>query len=113
MSKVYIGYQGDLPVRVEASRDVIENDIFLRCDRVVEYEGRAELVGSVILFDSAIDEAKTEIRTNSRITELQTYLSSTDWYAIRYADSGEPMPDDVRTKRAEARLEISQLRGSM
>lgn len=113
MNKVYVGYQGDLPVRVETSRDTIENDIFLRCDRIVEHEGRAELVGNAILFDSAIDEAKAKIKSNSRITELQTYLSSTDWYAVRYADSGEPMPEEVRIKRAEARLEISQLRGSM
>lgn len=113
MNKVYIGYQGALPVRIEASRDIIENDIFLKCDKIVEYEGRAELVGNAIFFDSAIDEAKTKIKTNSRIMELQTYLSSTDWYAIRYSDSGEPMPEEVRVKRAEARLEISQLRGSM
>lgn len=58
MSKAFIGYQGDLPVRVESSRDIIENDKFLVCDRIEEYEGRAELVDGVILFDSDIDVAR-------------------------------------------------------
>ena len=111
MEKVYIGYQGKLAVRVESSREVIENDIFLRCDRIEEHEGRAELVNGVILFDDEIDKAKNDIETASRISELQAYLSSTDWYAIRYADTGESIPEDVKIKRAEARAEISKLRG--
>ena len=113
MPKIYIGYQGELPVRVELTREVIENDKFLHCDRIVEHTGRAELVNGKVLLDDAIDVEKNKLATDARITELQTYLSSTDWYAIRYADSGEPMPEEVRAKRAEARLEISQLRGSM
>jgi hypothetical protein len=56
MAKVYIGYQNNVPVRVETSRDVIESDIFLRCDHIKEYEGRAELLGGEILFDDAIDD---------------------------------------------------------
>jgi biopolymer transport protein ExbD len=55
MSKIYIGYQNDLPVRVETARDVIENDLFLRCDRIEEYDGRVELIDGVILFDETID----------------------------------------------------------
>ena len=44
------------------------------------------------------------------LSSLQGYLSSTDWYAIRQADSGEPMPEDVKQKRAEARVRISEIR---
>jgi len=36
----------------------------------------------------------------------KTYLASTDWYVIREADTGEAMPADVKTKRAEARTSI-------
>ena len=54
MSKIYIGYQGDLAVRVESSRAVIENDIFLRCDRIEEYEGQAQLLGGKLLFGEEI-----------------------------------------------------------
>lgn len=58
MNKVYIGYQNNLPVRVESSRDIIENDLFLKCDRIEEYEGRAELVNGEVLFDANIDVAR-------------------------------------------------------
>lgn len=55
MNKVFIGYQGDLPVRIASSREAIENDLFLKCDRIVEHEGRAELIGGEILFDDTVD----------------------------------------------------------
>lgn len=42
--------------------------------------------------------------------ELLAYLSSTDWYAIRLADTGEAIPDNVKTKRAYARFRISEIR---
>lgn len=44
------------------------------------------------------------------INELQQYLLSTDWYAIRYADTGEPIPNNIKEKRADARKRISELR---
>ena len=109
--KVYIGYQGDLPVRVESSREAIENDKILVCDRIVEYEGRAELVNGVVLFDEDIDATKAKIANDARMAELQAYLADTDWYVVRYADTGEPVPDDVKAKRQAAREEISNLRG--
>lgn len=47
---------------------------------------------------------------NARIAELQAYLNSTDWYVIRYADTGQAIPVDVRADRQEARAEIDALR---
>lgn len=38
--------------------------------------------------------------------EALSYLASTDWYAIRFADTGEAIPDDVKTLRAQARAKI-------
>lgn len=112
VQKIYIGYQGSLPVRVETSREIIENDLFLRCDRIAEHEGRAEIVGGAVLFDEDIDTAKVKVATESRISELQSYLDSTDWYVVRYADTGEAMPADVKAQRQAAREEISTLRGN-
>lgn len=74
MNKVYIGYQGDLPVRVETSREIIENDLFLKCDRIEEHEGRAELVGGVILFDSDIDVAKMKALEEQYTAQVQEML---------------------------------------
>lgn len=45
-----------------------------------------------------------------RIQELQGYLLQTDWYALRFADAGEPIPIEVKNKRQDARDEISKLR---
>jgi hypothetical protein len=45
-----------------------------------------------------------------RISELESYLNSTDWYAVRYAETGVAIPDDIKTARQAARDEISALR---
>lgn len=34
------------------------------------------------------------------------YLTETDWYVIRHAETGEPIPSDVAEKRAEARASV-------
>lgn len=47
----------------------------------------------------------------SRIAELESYLTSTDWYAIRESETGVGIPADIKQARADARLEISSLRG--
>ena len=48
-----------------------------------------------------------------RIQVLKAYLSETDWYCARYVDSGVPIPEEVQSKRQEAREEISALRGEL
>ena len=49
-------------------------------------------------------------KLQSEMGELLAYLSSTDWYAIRLADTGEAIPDDIKAKRSEARTRISEIR---
>ena len=44
------------------------------------------------------------------LAEQQDILSSTDWYAIRYADSGVEIPADIKAKRQAAREKIDELR---
>lgn len=52
-----------------------------------------------------------EIINQERIAELEEYLKSTDWYAIRFADTGEEIPTEIKKARQDAREEISKLRG--
>lgn len=40
-------------------------------------------------------------------TEAQAYLKSTDWYFARKAETGKEVPEDVLTKRAEARATLN------
>ena len=46
-----------------------------------------------------------------RIAELQDYLDKTDWYAVRFAETGVEIPEDIKAARQSAREEISHLRG--
>lgn len=55
-------------------------------------------------------EKPQSLINQERINELQAYLKSTDWYAVRYAETGVAIPEDVASQRASAREEISTLR---
>lgn len=57
-------------------------------------------------------EPAVEERNAKRIEALQHYLASTDWYAVRFAETGVAVPDAVKEKRAQARVEISDLRAN-
>ena len=52
-----------------------------------------------------------EIINKERIAVLEKYLTTTDWYAIRFADTGEEIPTEIKKARQDAREEISKLRG--
>lgn len=45
-----------------------------------------------------------------KIDKLKDYLDSTDWYVVRFAETGVEIPEEVKDKRAEARAEIDRLR---
>lgn len=68
----------------------------------------ADEKGNPILADPP-EPTEEEIK-EGRIKELENFLSSTDWYAIRFADTGEPMPADIKQQRQDARDEISRLK---
>lgn len=38
--------------------------------------------------------------------EARAYLASTDWYVVRFAETGRPIPDEVREAREAARDSI-------
>jgi len=64
--------------------------------------------GKPILVDPP--EPTEKEKSEQRINELENYLRNTDWYAIRFADTEEPIPADIKTNRQAAREEISKLR---
>lgn len=51
-------------------------------------------------------EAIDRLVTKARGVEAQKYLDSTDWYIVRFMDSGVEVPQEVKDKRAEARLNV-------
>lgn len=44
------------------------------------------------------------------IAEKLAYLASTDWYVVRFAETGAAVPEDVGVARAAARARIDELR---
>jgi len=54
------------------------------------------------------DQAEA-IRLSRERDMLLAYLTQTDWLVLRAAETGTPIPDDIRVKRTEARTAISEL----
>jgi hypothetical protein len=44
-----------------------------------------------------------KLMEENKITEARSYLASTDWYYARLAETGEVVPEDVKSKRLKAR----------
>lgn len=59
-----------------------------------EFGQIAEYVPPVLTDEQLAAKAKSEARA---------YLAETDWYVTRKMETGEAIPDEVSTKRAEAR----------
>lgn len=57
-----------------------------------------------------VPEPTEEERKALRIVELQNFLDGTDWYAVRFAETGVEIPDEIKAERQAAREEISRLR---
>lgn len=84
----YIGYQGDVAAFVRDTREALEAIPFVTFDRIVEYDGRAELVDGVILFDSDIDVAKMKALEKEYTVQVQKMLDEAA-YALGYTGENE------------------------
>lgn len=58
-------------------------------------------------------EKPGDVKKKERIDELQKYLDETDWYAVRFAETGVEIPDEIKAERQAAREEISRLRSGV
>ena len=59
---------------------------------------------------ATLDAEKIEADRLAEITSLTTYLSSTDWYATRMAETGKAIPEEIIAERQTARDRISELK---
>lgn len=57
-----------------------------------------------------IPQKSQEQLRGDRLAALQKLLNSTDWYAVRFAETGKEIPADVLAARQAARAEIDALR---
>jgi hypothetical protein len=79
-------------------------------------ESRAEVEAYLAEHPEAlVDEPVPPPPTKEQIAaqeeqSLMVYLASTDWYAIRYAETGKAIPEAILQERQSARDGISTLR---
>lgn len=59
--------------------------------------------GSIAITDEEAEALRPVPQPDPK-AEAQTYLNQTDWYVVRFAETGTPIPDDIRQGRAAARL---------
>jgi len=69
--------------------------------------GADDVAGYITAWEENAPDAEVEL-TAQEITNIDSkaYLASTDWYACRKAETGEAIPSDISTLRAEARAAI-------
>jgi len=67
--------------------------------------------------DADVPEDQKIILSEEQITETEravlrrnakAYLKETDWYVSRYSETGTEIPEDILTKRAQARIDASE-----
>ena len=84
------------PALYEVNRILVSEEETEEVDVLVE---PAEFTFEV----SDLTEKLEQERINA---EARAYLASTDWYVVRQAESGAPIPTDILYKRAEARAKV-------
>ena len=62
-------------------------------------------------FYEIIDLKAQTPSVEEQMLEYQLYLDDTDWYVVRYSETGVEIPEEIRQKRQEARNKINELRG--
>ena len=77
---------------IEELRELQDGSILMYC----YYQEEAPLGAPKDLIDTKILKAK-------EVLALQ-YLDATDWYVTRFSETGQIIPEDIITLRAEARL---------
>jgi len=67
--------------------------------------------------DADVPEDQKIILSEEQITETEravlrrnakAYLKETDWYVSRYSETGTEIPEEILTKRAQARIDASE-----
>lgn len=66
--------------------------------------------GGIVQPEPAPPAPTPEELVEREIAEKLAYLASTDWYVVRYAETGVAIPAEVSTARSAARTRIDELR---
>lgn len=56
-----------------------------------------------VIYERKSDEMIAQAQQSKANAEARAYLAETDWMVTRFAETGTPIPDDVKAKRQAAR----------
>lgn len=79
---------------------------FIRKANLEQKRIDADENGNPILVDPPLPTEEEIIK--QKIRDSEAYLNQTDWYLIRYYETGKAVPKNVVTKRANAREYLSE-----
>ena len=101
---MFIGYQNDRVMFVADSREELESLPFVVLDKIEETDK------SYFLYRGEYVTEIPEKPIEEQIEELQQYLDDTDWYVVRFAETGVEVPVEVKEERQRTREKIDALR---
>jgi hypothetical protein len=79
-------------------------------DEIPEYLNCYKVVDGILVFQEDRKENLEKADENEEmIQSLQKYLDETDWYVVRYMETGKAIPEGISEHRQAARDEISRL----
>lgn len=73
-------------------------------EKIFDGEEVAESIDPII---TPTEEEIQQYESYQKTLSAKKYLSETDWYVTRRAETEVAIPEDVLTKRAQARVDIS------
>lgn len=73
-------------------------------EKIFDGEEVAESIDPII---TPTEEEIQQYESYQKTLSAKKYLSETDWYVTRQAETGTPIPEEVLTKRAQARIDAS------
>jgi hypothetical protein len=84
------------------------NTHFVISEAIPAYEEVIEAVYEIVPAEYTLEitDMTAELEQNKINATALEYLAATDFYIIRSVDSGEPVPEEIKLARAEARLKI-------
>ena len=74
----------------------------------IDAEGARRVANETKTIPAFSSEVIAESNRASKRAAAKEYLSRTDWYAVRKAETGKAIPSDVLTKREQARIDASK-----
>lgn len=101
---MFLGYQNNKIMYIANTRQELENIPCISFDKIEETNE------TYFLYNGEYVTSIPNPTTDEQITELQKYLNETDWYVVRFSETGVEIPEEVKQKRQEAREKISVLR---